>query len=128
VIVLDTHAWIWHVTESDRLSKSARAHIKREEALGVHPISCWEVATLVERGRLRFQQSVAQWVELAVARPKIELLGCSAAAAVRAAQLGDTFPADPADRLIVAAALEANVPLVTKDERIREWGGIKVIW
>jgi PIN domain nuclease of toxin-antitoxin system len=128
VIILDTHAWIWHVNESDRLSKAARAYIRRADVLGVHPISCWEVAMLVERGRLRLRLPVAQWVALAVARPKIELLGCTATAAVRAAQLGDTFPSDPADRLIVAAALEEKAALVTGDERIQEWGGVKVIW
>lgn len=35
---------------------------------------------------------------------------------------------DPADRVIVATALHRGVPLVTKDEAIRAWGGVECIW
>jgi PIN domain nuclease of toxin-antitoxin system len=128
VILLDTHAWIWYATESDKLSKNARAAIKRADVLGVHPISCWEVAMLVERGRLRLHGSTETWVDAALSRPKVELLSVAPRAAVRAARLGDTFPADPVDRIIVASALEEKLALVSKDERIADWGGIKVIW
>ena len=41
--------------------------------------------------------------------------------AIRANTLSD-FPADPADRIIVATALSGH-RLVTADERILAWGG-----
>lgn len=126
--MLDTHAWIWYVTEDRKLSKSARARIGREKSLGVHPISCWEVAMLSAHGNLRLSLSVEDWVEAALSRPKIELLPFLPAAAIRAAGLGGSFPEDPADRFIVATALEMKVPLVTRDARIEEWGGIETVW
>lgn len=128
MIVLDTHAWVWYASESARLSRKAAAAIRRADALGVHPISCWEVMLLAERGRVRFSRDTSEWIEAALARPKIEVLAFSPAAAIRAAQFGDGFPGDPADRFIAAAALEAGAPLVSKDARIAALKGLKVIW
>jgi PIN domain nuclease of toxin-antitoxin system len=128
MIALDTHAWIWYATEDRRLSKAARARIAKEESLGVHPVSCWEVAMLHLRGQLQFSMSADEWVHAALARPKVELLPFLPSAAVRAAGLGGPFPDDPADRFIVATALELRIPLVTKDTRIKAWGRIETIW
>ena len=52
MILLDTHAWIWWVTESARLSAKATQAIVQANSLGVHIISCWEVAMLVEKGQV----------------------------------------------------------------------------
>lgn len=128
MIALDTHAWIWYATEDRRLSRQAQARISREKSLGVHPISCWEVAMLSQSGQLKLRISVDDWVQAALARPKIQLLPFLPSAAVRAAGLGGSFPEDPADRFIVATALEMQMPLVTKDTRIEAWGGIETIW
>jgi PIN domain nuclease of toxin-antitoxin system len=104
LIVLDTHTWIWYASEDPQLSKRALLRINRARALGVHPISCWEVAMLFNSGRLKLNLDIAPWIEHALARPKIELLPFTPAAAVRAAGLAGSFPMDPADRFIVAAA------------------------
>ncbi|HEV2845207.1 MAG TPA: PIN domain-containing protein, partial [Thermoanaerobaculia bacterium] len=38
------------------------------------------------------------------------------------------FHGDPADRLIVATAIETGVPLVTRDRQIRDFGRVDVLW
>lgn len=83
---------------------------------------------LVAHGRLRFSMDVSAWVSAALERPKVELLPFSPSAAVRAAGLGAGFPEDPADRFIVATALELGAPLITSDRAIEEWGGVEVLW
>jgi PIN domain nuclease of toxin-antitoxin system len=128
LIVLDTHAWIWYASEDPLLSKRAKARIRRTEALGVHPISCWEVAMLSNSGRLKLSIEVSTWVGHALERPRIELLPFTPAAAIRAAGLVGSFPGDPADRFIVATALEMKVPVITRDERIAKWGHVETIW
>jgi len=40
----------------------------------------------------------------------------------------DTFPADPADRLIAATARAEGVPLVSRDARLRASRGVETIW
>lgn len=128
LVLLDTHAWIWYATDSRDLSRAASRAVNRAARLGVHPVSCWEVASLVERGRLRLRLDVAEWVRHALQRPRVELLPFTPDAAVRAARFGASLPADPADRFIVAAALEAAAPLVTRDARITESRAVRVIW
>jgi PIN domain nuclease of toxin-antitoxin system len=128
VIVLDTHTWLWYATESEKLSKQAKARIKRAQALGVHPISCWEIAMLSNAGELKLTMDITQWVGHALERPKVELLPFTPAAAIRAAGLGGSFPGDPADRIIVGTALEMGAPLLTKDQRITDWGHVQTIW
>ena len=83
---------------------------------------------LVYQGRLRLRIPVSDWVTAALERPKIDLLPFSAASAVRAAGLGATFPNDPADRFVVATALEIGATLITSDQRIHEWAGLRAVW
>jgi PIN domain nuclease of toxin-antitoxin system len=128
MIVLDTHTWLWYATDSEKLSKQAKARINRAEALGVHPISCWEMAMLSNSGRIKLSMDITHWVGHALERPKVELLPFTPSAAIRAAGLGGSFPGDPADRLIVGTALELGVPVVTKDQRITDWGHVQTIW
>lgn len=48
--------------------------------------------------------------------------------AVRPNSFGDALHRDPADRLIVATAMELGAPLVTKDAHIQAFGGVETIW
>lgn len=60
MIVLDTHIWIWWVHRYSRLTPDHLRQLEEFEAqgLGVSAISCWEVAKLVEGGRLELQRPV----------------------------------------------------------------------
>lgn len=128
MIVLDTHAWIWWVDESPRLSETARRAIADTEELGVSAISCWEVGMLVEKGRMGFALDVQDWVDLALQRPGVRLLPLEPRIAVAATRLPGEFHADPADRMIAATCLHFGAPLVSADRLIRDWGQIRVIW
>lgn len=83
---------------------------------------------LSSSGRLKLSVEASVWVGHALERPKIELLPFTPGAAIRAAGLGGMFPGDPADRFIVATALEMRVPLITRDQRITQWGQVETIW
>jgi PIN domain nuclease of toxin-antitoxin system len=128
VIVLDTHAWVWWTSRPERLSARARQAIDAEAALGVSVVSCWEVATLVRRGRLGFDRDVLVWVKQALALPRIELLPLTPDVAVAAGSLPESFPGDPVDRLVVASALAARSAVATKDARIRASGAVRCVW
>jgi PIN domain nuclease of toxin-antitoxin system len=128
VIVLDTHAFLWWADESERLSARARHAIDQADALGVCAISCWEVAMLVEKERLRLDRDVLEFLRQALALPRVALLALTPEVAVGAARLVSSSLADPADRMIAAAALEAGAAVVSKDARMRGIGGLKTVW
>ena len=129
MIILDTHAWIWFADESKHLSKRARQAIKRSPVLGVSAITVWETAMLAVRGRLRFKHhDVKSWIREALALERVELLPLTPNVAMRAASLGSAIHNDPVDRIIVATALEHDVPIVTKDGPITAAGIVRCIW
>ena len=128
MIVLDTHAFVWFAVESDHLSARARHAIGQADALGVCAITCWEVAMLVEKDRLRLDRDTLEFLRQALALPRIELLPLTTEISVAAARLPAMALADPADRMIAATALEAGAPVVSKDARLRGVAGLKTIW
>lgn len=127
--MLDTHAWLWWEAAPERLSAAAAAHIERAERIAVCTVSCWELAMLEARGRIALDRPVGRWLQLALARDRVEPLELSARAALEAALLPhETFPADPADRFIYASTRLAGGRLVTRDERLRRCDPALTIW
>ena len=120
MIILDTHVWVWWVHQDDRLSTKAKAFIVQHETrhIGVSAISCWEVAKLVERGRLRLPMATEQWLHAALGYPGVKLLELTPDIAADACSLPGQFHADPADQIIVATARHFSSDLVTMDQRI----------
>lgn len=128
-VVLDTHAWIWWVDDPDRLSGPAREAIEAATTIGVAAISCWEAGMLARSGRVSFAQGVSRWVRSALAGEGILAIPLSPKVAVDAAVIeGRGLPADPADRMIYATAIEAGATLVTRDRRLREFDPRRTVW
>jgi PIN domain nuclease of toxin-antitoxin system len=128
VIVLDTHAWIWWVSEPAKLGRAGRRELERATKIGIPAICCLEVATLAARGRIRLDRPPLEWMQDALALPRVDLLMLTPAVAVKAAELPVGFPSDPADRLIGATAILESALLITKDERIRESAVVRSTW
>ena len=139
MILLDTHALIWWAAGNHlRLSANALAAIDQEiESAGrpggsagllVSAISCWEVAMLVNRGRLALSLDVERWLALLASHPAVRLLGLDPAVAVAATRLPEPFHADPADRFLVAQARELGIPLLSADNKIRSYGHVRSLW
>ena len=60
MILLDTHIWVWWVHGDRQLPERYRTYLQAQEQqgtqqLGVSIISCWEIAKLVEYGRLTYR-------------------------------------------------------------------------
>ena len=131
MIVLDTHSWVWWANGSDELSRAARTRTEaalREDRLLVSSISVWEVAMLVERGRLRLAIAVDEWVGQAERIPGLRFVPVTNAIALRSMQLPGRFHKDPADRIIVATALSHGATVVTRDDRIRGYEHVRTVW
>lgn len=128
MIVLDTHAWLWHLAMPERLSARARAAIEASDQLGVCTISCWEVAMLERRKRIALDRDVRDWVGRALTTDRIVAIPLSAEIAVEAALIVPDFPGDPADRIVYATARAYGARLVTKDAALRHFDGRATLW
>ena len=129
MIVLDTHAWIWWSAAPERLSDAAREAIDAAEQVGVCSISCWEVAMLVLRSRIELDREIERWIRQALAHPRASGLPLTPEIATRAALLEqESFPGDPADRIIYATARHHGAALVSRDGAIGGFDPPRVIW
>jgi PIN domain nuclease of toxin-antitoxin system len=133
LIVLDTHTLLWWQAGSERLSRPARFRIEKAARILVSPISLWEIALLVRRGRFELDRNPFDWATDLLAEDRIELAPLTATAAVGAGLLpADGFEGDPADCIIYATARELMVPLVTKDDRMHRFAaaarGMRIVW
>ncbi|MGI8936977.1 MAG: type II toxin-antitoxin system VapC family toxin [Iamia sp.] len=130
-VLVDTHALLWWQAGSDRLSPAARRAVEDAGEVLVSPISCWEVAMLVEKGRVELDRPIATWVnDLLRDQGPARVAPLTPSLAVAAGSLKD-FHGDPADRLIFATARSGAYPLVTKDGRMRVAAvgrGVEIVW
>ena len=118
MIILDTHVLVWLVSDDKRLGRVARTTIEeaaQTDRVAVSAITPWEIAILVEKGRLRLAQDVRFWIESLLMLPGIYLAPIEPEIAIASVQLPGDFPADPADRFIVSTARYHNIPLITAD-------------
>ncbi len=129
--LLDTHVLVWWLTSSCRLSPRYRRTIrnaeKRGEAIAVATISLWEIARLVERGRIKLPHPVVDALDAIARAPLLRLVGIDAQMAADSAALGAQFPRDPVDQIIAATARRHSLILLTEDERIRDSGAVRVL-
>ena len=123
MILLDSHVLVWLLSDDRRIGKQAREAIDSSWARGeaaVSAITFWEVAMLQGKGRLSLLADIGAWRASLLEEGLIEI-AVDGEVGIRAGLLQD-LRGDPADRLIVATALEGH-QLVTADQQLLEWPG-----
>lgn len=131
MIVLDTHVWIWWVSNPKELSSPARGAIQRAvraRRAYLSSISVWEVALLATRGRLQLTIDVRDWLARCEALPDFQFVPVDNLIASRSVFLAPPLHSDPADRIIIATAQTMGAALVSKDEKIRNYPHVETIW
>jgi PIN domain nuclease of toxin-antitoxin system len=129
VILLDTHIWIWWVADESRLSAAQLKYLRDHESigLGVSVISCWEVANLARKGKVKLDRTLEDWVPLALAYPGVRLVNLSPDIVVASTALPGTFHRDPADRILVATARAFDIPILTVDAKILAYPHVRTL-
>jgi PIN domain nuclease of toxin-antitoxin system len=127
ILLLDTHAYVWALTDPNRLSDRARTAIEApSNTVFVSAATAWEMAIKYRAGK---------WPEaeilLAQHDDLTSRLGAqqdiSAADAIRAGNL-DWDHADPFDRMLAAQSLLHHAALVTRDAAFGDLRGLPIIW
>ena len=114
-LLLDTHAFLWWLAGSPRLSRSARRAIEdeRNDVL-ISAASAWEITTKHRLGKLPEAEEVALDISATIAGQGFDELAISVDDAGRAGRLPSPHR-DPFDRVLAAQALARDLVLVSTD-------------
>ena len=110
-VLLDTHAWIWGLMDSTRLTGGAKKAILDADAVHVSPISAYEV---VRKARLGKWPDIVPHIDALLNEEQTLSVPFTRAVAARAAAL-DWTHRDPFDRFIAATSIEMGWALISKD-------------
>lgn len=122
--LLDTHVVLWLAASPERVPSGLREELVRAEQLFVSPVSAYELAQKVRSGGLPQAEGVlARWGELIEAMFANEL-AVTGSEMLQAGML-DWSHRDPFDRMLVAQAQLYGLTLVTRDEAIIGYEGVK---
>lgn len=128
--VTDTHPLLLHAAGGKGLGRRAAecfSACERREALVYVPAAVlWETSLLVRVGRVRLGRPLRAFVEDLFSNPAYQPtdLGVEQVCLADEARPNE----DPFDALICAAARTLELPLVTRDRAIREWGKVATVW
>ena len=120
-LLLDTCALLWLASGDRSLSKAGRAAISDAPVVFVSPVTAWEIAIKVFKGKIVLPCAAREWFDSVVRLYDIEVLKMSSDDMLRAAEL-PWLHKDPADRFIIASALANDFTVVTSDGNFPKYG------
>lgn len=122
--LLDTHAILWYLFDSENLSKTALEIINNEFCY-YSKVSLWEIAIKQTRNLLQYENSIQDIIN-ACKEDEFEELLVSGNSLDLIKSLPDIHR-DPFDRLLITMAQENDLTIVTKDSKIPLYD-VRTIW
>jgi PIN domain nuclease of toxin-antitoxin system len=124
-LLLDTHVWIWLLL--GEYKPNPRTFMQIEEAyehhkLSISDITLWEISMLAKKERINLGQPTLSWIKNALKLSGTQLVHITPEIAVDSTEFLADFHGDPANRILVATARVLDLVLVTRDEKILEYG------
>lgn len=123
--LLDTCAVIW-LANGDRWREPAASELpeamERGSQVLVSPIAAWEVAMLAAKGGMALAINPDLWFERFCKLPGVTLAAMPPSVLVASTTLPGEPPGGPADHILIATARAFGYVLVTRDEKILEYG------
>jgi len=126
-ILLDTHTFLWWITDDRQLSVSARDFIRnKKKDLLLSSASAWEIAIKTSLGKLPLPESPEVFIPRHMQINQFRPLPISVDHALAVSALPHHHR-DPFDRLLVAQAQMENIPLLSADPILRSYA-VQILW
>ncbi|HVV99902.1 MAG TPA: type II toxin-antitoxin system VapC family toxin [Planctomycetaceae bacterium] len=126
-LLLDTHAFLWFLLDDPQLSMKGEALIgDSTNDILVSPATLWEIAIKISIGKYSLPEPFATFMERELAINGFEILHIS----VRHTELVSSLPfhhKDPFDRMLVAQSMGEQVPILSVDDALDDYG-IDRLW
>ena len=125
--LVDTHVFLWAVLSPEKLTDRVRSvFTDRGAELLLSIATPWEMAIKVGIGRLEGGAEILDNFESLVTAGGYRLLETSIKHTIRSGYL-PRYHKDPFDRMLIAQALDLNVPILSSDD-IFDLYGVRRVW
>jgi PIN domain nuclease of toxin-antitoxin system len=126
-LLLDTHVFLWWVTDDDRVSERAATLIADgSNDVYFSAASAWEIAIKAGLGRIELSGDEWALTPAHLERNAFQALPIHVSHAVEVIALPDIHR-DPVDRMLVAQALAEHLTIVSADQELSRYG-VPVVW
>lgn len=124
--MLDTHAFLWWISDDANLTATAREAITCADTVIFSVASAWEIAIKAGLGRIDVPKNLRQFLAEQVRRNGFEILPIRLEHATHTTRL-ESHHRDPFDRLLIAQASVERATLVSCDPLVQRYR-VKTIW
>jgi PIN domain nuclease of toxin-antitoxin system len=124
--LLDTHTFLWAISDDPRLSRRAQQTFTGPNDLWVSVASIWEILIKVKAGKLPVPLPAGPYLVKKLGENRIEVLPIKLDHVLRIESLV-VHHRDPFDRILIAQSLEEKLPIVTSDPWFDRYP-VRVIW
>lgn len=125
--LIDTHAFLWWISDNQNISGRARAIIEDDgNEILLSAASGWEIAIKSRLGRIHLPKKPDAFVMQQITLNNFTPLAITMAHTLYTNNLPDIHR-DPFDRLLIAQSIMENAPIISKDAEISRYQ-VKVIW
>lgn len=125
--LIDTHVFLWAILTPEKLTDRARGvFTDRKAELLVSIATPWEMAIKAGIGKLEGGAEILDNFESRLTASGYRMLETSIEHAIMSGCL-PRHHKDPFDRLLIAQALDLNLPIVSRDD-IFDLYGVKRVW
>jgi PIN domain nuclease of toxin-antitoxin system len=125
--LLDTHAFLWFVTDDERLSAKAQSIIKNSHnEVYFSAASVWEMSIKIRLSRLTISEELEPFIIRQISENNFNTLSITILHSIYTLKLPDIHK-DPFDRMIIAQSQVEEMPLISKDKNIKKYK-VPVVW
>jgi len=125
--LLDTHTFLWWITDDSRLSRRAREVIgDGRNELFLSSASGWEIAIKARLGKLDVQDDLKSFIPKQMALNSINGLPVQMSHALHVYELLDHHR-DPFDRMLISQAQLEDMCILTGDPQIALYP-VEIVW
>lgn len=101
---------------------------KRKGEIIISIFSVWELCMLVQKQRIELTLDTDEWIAKSEQLPFIHFVPVDKKVLVQSVFLPDYPHKDPADRIILATAMQSGATLITKDKHLQQYKHVKTVW